>query len=88
MKKNYKKKLVKEGSSMKKVRLRVDSRNRICLTKVSKQITNQFSAYEEEGKIILEPLFEVSFEDAWLLSPQNKEYIQELKKKYHKKLEV
>ena len=72
---------------MKKVRVRVDSRNRICLTKVSKQITTQFFAYEEQGRIILEPLFEVSFEDTWLFSPQNKEYLDHLKKKYNKKTE-
>lgn len=70
---------------MKKVRVRVDSRNRICLTKVSSQITSQFFAYEEQGKIILEPLFEVSSEEAWLFSPQNKACLEQLKKDLIKK---
>lgn len=71
---------------MKKVRVRVDSRNRICLSKVSTQITPQFFAYEEKGKIILEPLFEVSSDEAWLFSPQNKEYLDQLKKNFMKKI--
>lgn len=72
---------------MKKIRVRVDSRNRICLTKVSTQITPQFFAYEEQGKIILEPLFEVSSEDAWFFSPQNKECLEKLKKDFTKKVQ-
>ena len=70
---------------MKKIKVRVDSRNRICLTKIGTPITSQFFAYEENGRIILEPLFEVSSEDAWLFYPQNKEYLQQLKKNFMKR---
>ena len=68
----------------KKIRVSVDSRNRVCLTKVSKKITTQFSAYEENGKIILEPLFELPFEEAWLFYPENKKYLEQLKKNIRK----
>ncbi len=72
---------------MKKIKVRVDSRNRICLTKVAKHISAQFFAYEDQGKIILEPVFEVSFEEAWLFSPQNKEYLDQLKRNSVRKIQ-
>lgn len=64
---------------MKKITVRVDSRNRICLTKVSKKIASSFRAYEQNGKIILEPVIEISLHEAWLYEPENKKVLQELK---------
>ncbi len=64
---------------MKRTNIRVDARNRICLTKISNQLPKSFSAYEWEGKIILEPLVEVPAEEAWLFEPQNKEILMSIK---------
>ena len=57
---------------MKKIQLQVDSRNRVCLTKISKYLPSRFSAHEENGKIILEPLIEAPESEAWLFKPENK----------------
>jgi hypothetical protein len=65
---------------MKKVTVRVDSRNRISLTKVSKKIAQSFYAYEKDGKIILEPVAEIPAHEAWLYEPENKQILGQLKK--------
>ena len=64
---------------MKKIEVHVDSRNRVCLTKVSKKLAARFYAYEEGNKIILEPLVEVPASEAWLFEPQNKEILKMIK---------
>ena len=65
---------------MKKVSVRVDSRNRISLTKISKKLASAFYAYEEKGKIILEPIVEVPAAEAWIFEPQNKEILEKVKR--------
>ena len=65
---------------MKKTTIKVDSRNRICLTKLSKNLPTSFYAYTEKGKIILEPLMEVPADEAWLFAPENKEILERVKK--------
>jgi len=65
---------------MKKIQLRVDSRNRICLTKVSKQLPSLFSAHEEDGKIILEPMVKIPAKEAWIFKPENRKILEEVKK--------
>ncbi len=65
---------------MKKISLQIDSRNRICLTKISKNLPTRFSAYEEDGKIILEPLAEIPAHEAWLFKPENRQILDEVKK--------
>jgi hypothetical protein len=60
---------------MKKVHVTIDSRNRINLTKVSKNLAKHFYAYENHGKIILEP---ISAEEAWLFEPQNKVILEQI----------
>lgn len=66
---------------MKRVSVKVDSRNRISLTKVSKKLATSFYAYEEEdGRIILEPITEVPAHEAWLFRPENKELLEKLKR--------
>lgn len=66
---------------MKKVSVKVDSRNRISLTKVCKNLASSFYAYEEEsGRIILEPIVEIPAHEAWLFKPENKELLEKLKR--------
>ena len=65
---------------MKNVCLAVDSRNRVCLTKLTKKLPARFLAYLKDGKIILEPLVEVPKDEAWLFEPENKEILEQVKK--------
>lgn len=64
---------------MKKIQVNVDDRNRICLTKISKDLPHSFYAYKSDGKIILEPLIQVPADEAWLFEPQNKEILKSVK---------
>jgi len=64
---------------MKKIHVRVDSRSRISLTKVSKNLPSSFYAYESNGKIILEPLAEIPMEEVWIFEPKNKHILEEVK---------
>jgi len=64
---------------MKKKYVRVDSRNRVSLTKISRNLPSSFYAYEFEGKIILEPLAEVPMEEAWIFEPKNRAILEEVK---------
>ncbi|MCF7899190.1 hypothetical protein K9L05_00905 [Candidatus Babeliales bacterium] len=65
---------------MKKFQVKVDARNRVCLTKISKNLPSSFSVYEKNGKIILEPLVEIPADEAWLFKPENKKILDEVKK--------
>jgi len=65
---------------MKRVSVKVDSRNRISLTKVSKKIASSFYAHEEDGRIILEPIVEIPAREAWLFKPENKEILEKIKR--------
>jgi len=65
---------------MKKVSVKVDSRNRVSLTKVLKHLASSFYAYEEEnGRIILEPIVEIPAQEAWLFKPENKKILEKIK---------
>lgn len=61
------------------VYLKVDSRNRLTLTKVSEDLAHFYRAYTEKGKIVLEPVKEVPKEEEWLFDPANKEIVDYLK---------
>lgn len=65
---------------MKKTRVKVDSRNRICLTKIAKTLATSYSAYIEDNRIVLEPLIEISAKEAWLFEPKNKAILQKIEK--------
>ena len=62
------------------VYLKVDSRNRISLTKLSKNLSSLYKARVQEDKIILEPVQEIPEEEAWLFLPENKELLARIKK--------
>lgn len=67
----------------KKIRLTVDSRNRVCLTKITALFDHSvgpaFHAYVDNGRIILEPLIEVPLEEAWLFDPENRDILNEIR---------
>lgn len=66
---------------MKKVRfVKPDSRNRVPLTKATKSLASLYKIYEENGKIILEPVLEIPEEERWLFEPENKEKLEILKR--------
>ena len=65
---------------MKKIQLKLDSRNRICLTKLSKDLPEHFIAYKEKDKIVLEPLATIPASEAWLFKPENRVILDEVKK--------
>lgn len=64
---------------MKRVQIKVDSRNRITLTKLAKQLPHAFSAYIQGNKIILEPLVEIPADEAWLFELENKEILEQIR---------
>lgn len=69
---------------MKKTYIKLDSRNRISLTKVSKGLplassTTSFCAYVEGNRIILEPYIEIPADEAWLFEPENKDILEQVR---------
>lgn len=64
---------------MKNIYLKVDARNRISLTKLTKNVPALYRAYVQDGKIILDPVREMSEEETWLFKPENKELLAHLK---------
>lgn len=63
---------------MKKILVKADARNRVCLTKVLEDNGSTFYAYKKNGKIILEPIIEVPADEAWLFLPENKALLQKV----------
>lgn len=64
---------------MKKHYIKVDSRNRVCLTKIFKNLPELFKAYVQGEKIILEPVREIPENERWLFEPENKEILDQIK---------
>ena len=60
--------------------LRPDLRNRISLTKLSKNLSPIYKAHIHENKIILEPVREIPEDEAWLFLPENKKILARIKK--------
>lgn len=66
---------------MKNIRyIKLDARNRITLTKVTKNLARFYKVMIQDNKIILEPIREVPEETHWLFEPANKHLLEELKK--------
>jgi hypothetical protein len=64
---------------MKKHYVKVDSRNRVCLTKVTNNLPELFSVYIKDGAIILEPVREIPKNERWLFEPEHKELLKQVK---------
>lgn len=60
--------------------LKLDVRNRISLTKLSKNLSRIYKARIHENKIILEPVQEIPEDEAWLFLPKNKKILARIKK--------
>lgn len=71
----------KQEKFMKKQQfVKLDSRNRVCLTKYLKNPSELFSIrVEANDKIILEPVKQVPENGHWLFEPENRELLEELK---------
>jgi hypothetical protein len=73
---------------MKQTYLKLDSRNRVALTKVTKNLSQLYRAYQQGDKIILEPIKEIPQEELWLLDPANKEILDRLKKALNQEADI
>lgn len=62
------------------VYVKVDSRNRITLTRVSKNLSTMYKMYKKGNTIVLEPVVEVPANEAWLFAPENKKILARIKK--------
>lgn len=60
--------------------VKLDSRNRVSLTKVSKNLFDLYRVSIHGDKIILEPVVEIPEEERWLFEPKNKHILSEVKK--------
>lgn len=60
--------------------LKADSRNRVTLTKLSKQLSGHYKAYIKKDKIILEPIREIPEKEAWLFAPENRAILESVKR--------
>jgi hypothetical protein len=60
--------------------VKIDSRNRLTIPKnLSEGMSHLYKIYEQNGKIILEPVHDVPKEEQWLFDPKNKAIVDELK---------
>lgn len=60
--------------------VKLDLRNRVTIPKkMAQNLSQLYKIYEKDGKIILEPVKEISKEEQWLFDPRNKAIIDELK---------
>src|ERR1700722_15421467 len=69
------------------VYLKLDSRNRVSLTKFIKELSYKskgksyiYKAYEKNGNIILEPIKDMPKEVEWIFKPENKHLLEIVKK--------
>ena len=59
--------------------LKLDSRNRVSLAKITKNLSTLYRAHTQGDTIILEPMKEISEDERWLFDPANKEILARLK---------
>jgi hypothetical protein len=64
---------------MKTTYLKLDSRNRVSLTKITKNLAALYRVHTQGDKIILEPIKEIPEEERWLFDPENKKILEHLK---------
>lgn len=63
---------------MKQIYVKVDERNRIALTKATKNPHKIYKVRAEGETIILEPVIETPKEQHWLLRPENKHLLEKV----------
>lgn len=64
--------------------VKVDSRNRICLSKISKNLPDLFRVRVKDNMIILEPVQEIPERERWLFRPENKAILDQIREKVNK----
>lgn len=62
------------------VYVKVDSRNRITLTRASKNLSAMYKISTRGNTIVLEPVIEIPEREAWLFKPENKHILDRVKK--------
>jgi len=65
---------------MKEQIIRLDTKNRVTLTKVTKNLSSLYRAYTQDDKIILEPIRGMSKQEQLLFDPKNKHILEMVKK--------
>lgn len=63
---------------MKQIYIKVDERNRITLTKATKNPHKIYKVHMKGETIILEPVIETPKEQHWLLKPENKHLLEKV----------
>ena len=60
--------------------VKIDSRNRVTIPKnLFQGMSHLYKIYEQNGKIILEPVQEIHKGEEWFFDPKNKAIVDELK---------
>lgn len=59
--------------------VKVDSRNRVVLTRVSKKLSSMYKVRMQGETIILEPVVEIPADEAWLFTSENKDLLARIK---------
>jgi len=62
------------------LKVKVDSRARVSLKKLAKELSTHYKAYESNGNIILEPIKDEEDPQDWLFKPKNKAILKDVKK--------
>jgi len=73
---------------MKELFLKTDSRNRISLTKAVGKASSVYKVTVQDGKIILEPMVEMSKHEEWLYAPENKAILDHVKESLKQKADI
>ena len=60
--------------------VKLDSRNRVTLTRAAKKLSAMYKVYERGNTIVLEPVVEVPADEAWLFAPENKDLLACIKR--------
>lgn len=76
---------MKRETKEESIYLKTDSRNRVSLTKLSPEKTPIYKAFKQGKTIILEPIQEMSEEEAWFFRPENKEILEHVKESLKQK---
>lgn len=64
--------------------VKVDSRNRISLSKISKNLPDLFRVRVKDNTIILEPVQDIPERERWLFKPENRAILEQLQEKFNK----
>lgn len=72
---------------MKEYLIKVDARKRISLGRLTKKLALMYRAYEQDGKIILEPV-NIPKRERWLFDPKNREILKKIQRALKQKATI